>query len=185
MTPTDVAEQVATELARTVTAADAGRRVALAVPGGSVADLVFPRFARLAVDWSTGRRHVGGRTRRAAGSSRFERARRAAPLARPARRAGATNHRAAIFPRRRPHGGRLAGGADRRARRTAAARRRVAGSRPRRTRRVDLPRHPSLDREDVWVIGVHDAPKPPSDRVTLTRATLAQCVRAVGRRVRP
>ena len=52
MTPTDVAEQVATDLARTVTAADAGRRVALAVPGGSVADLVFPRFARLAVDWS-------------------------------------------------------------------------------------------------------------------------------------
>src|SRR4029453_4056360 len=52
MTPTDVAEEVVTELARTVAAADAGRRVALAVPGGSVAELLFPRLARLALDWS-------------------------------------------------------------------------------------------------------------------------------------
>jgi 6-phosphogluconolactonase len=36
-----------------------------------------------------------------------------------------------------------------------------------------FPRHPSLDREDLWAIGVHNAPKPPPDRVTLTRAALA------------
>ena len=36
-----------------------------------------------------------------------------------------------------------------------------------------FPRHPSLDREDLWAVGVHDAPKPPPERVTLTRAALA------------
>jgi len=50
MTPTDVAEQVAAELASYVSTA-ANRRVALAVPGGSVADVVFLHFATLAIEW--------------------------------------------------------------------------------------------------------------------------------------
>jgi 6-phosphogluconolactonase len=174
MTPTDVAEQVATELARTVTAADAGRRVALAVPGGSVADLLFPRFARLAVDWS--RVDVTWVDERAV------------PPDHPDSNVRVARH--LWLDRLAAPGPRIIAppfslDADRMAADWQAALIGALGVPP----RLDVallgvgsdghvasifPLDPSLDRQDVWVIGVHDAPKPPPDRVTLTRATLAQ-----------
>jgi 6-phosphogluconolactonase len=174
MTPTDVAEEVVTELARTVAAADAGRRVALAVPGGSVAELLFPRLARLALDWS--RIDVTWVDERVV------------PPDHPDSNVGVARRHwldqlAAPGPRIITPS--FSMDADRMAADWQAALIGALGTPP----RLDVallgvgpdghvasifPRHPSLDREDAWVIGVHDAPKPPPERVTLTRAALAQ-----------
>jgi 6-phosphogluconolactonase len=173
MTPTDVAEHVATELARTVSAVDASRRVALAVPGGSVAELLFPRLARLTLDWS--RIDVTWVDERVVPPDHTDSNVCAARrhwldrLAAPGPRIIAPSFSADT---------------DRMAADWQAALIDALGTPP----RLDIamlgvgpdghvasifPRHPSLDREDAWVIGVHDAPKPPPERVTLTRAALA------------
>jgi 6-phosphogluconolactonase len=168
MTPPDVAEQVVTELARAVTATDAGRRVALAVPGGSVAELLFPRLVRLALDWS--RIDVTWVDERVVPpdhpDSNVGVARRhwLDQLAAPGPRI--------IAPPFSPD-------ADRMASDWQAALIGALGTPP----HLDVALlgvgpdgHVAsiFDREDVWVIGVHDAPKPPPERVTLTRAALAQ-----------
>jgi 6-phosphogluconolactonase len=173
MTPNDVAEQVATELARTVSAADAGRRVALAVPGGSVAELLFPHLARLALDWS--RIDVTWVDERVVPpdhpDSNIGIARRHW-----LDRLAAPGPRIIVPP--------FSADADRMAADWQAALVEALGTPP----RLDVamlgvgpdghvasifPGHPSLDREDAWVVGVHDAPKPPPERVTLTRAMLS------------
>ena len=172
MTPTDVAEQVASEFARTVAAA-ADRRVALAVPGGSAAELVFPRFVSLAIDWS--RIDVTWVDERVVPPDHPDsNVRLAAHLW--------LDHLAAPVPRviRPP----FSADADRMAADWQTALVAALGTPP----RLDIaimgvgpdghvasifPRHPSLDREDLWAVGVHDAPKPPPERVTLTRAALA------------
>ena len=174
MTPTDVAEHAATELARTVSAADASRRVALAVPGGSVAELLFPRLARLALDWS--RIDVTWVDERVVPPDHPD-SNVCAARRHWLDRLAAPGPRIIAPP--------FSTDADRMAADWQAALIDALGTPP----RLDIamlgvgsdghvasifPRHPSLDREDAWAIAVHDAPKPPPERVTLTRAALAQ-----------
>ena len=172
MTPTDVAEQVAANLAQYVDAA-ANSRVALAIPGGSVADLVFPRFASLAIDWS--RLDVTWVDERVV----------------PADHRDSNVHAArrlwldCLTPGPRIIAPPFSADADQMAAAWQAALVSAFGSPP----RLDIailgvgpdghvasifPDHPSLERDAAWAIGVHDAPKPPPARVTLTRAALAQ-----------
>jgi 6-phosphogluconolactonase len=172
MTPTEVAEQVATELARGVVSA-AAPRVALAVPGGSVAELVFPRLTSLALDWC--RIDVTWVDERVV------------PPDHPDSNVHIAKRlwldRLAPGPRIIPPP--FSPDADRMAAGWQAALVATLGSPP----RLDIailgvgpdghvasifPGHPSLDREDAWAVGVHDAPKPPPERVTLTRAALAR-----------
>jgi len=172
MTPTDVAECVTDEFAKVV-AAETGRRFVLGVPGGSVAELVFPRFASRAIDWS--RIDVTWVDERVV------------PPDHPdsnvyvARRHW-LDHLVAPGPRLISPSFFM--DADRMAAAWEAVLVAALGTPP----RIDIamlgvgpdghvasifPSHPSLDRQDRWVIGVHDAPKPPPERVTLSRATLA------------
>jgi 6-phosphogluconolactonase len=172
MTPTEVAEQVAAELARYARAA-AGARIALAVPGGSVADVVFPRFAALAIDWS--RVDVTWVDERVVppehpDSNVYVAKRLWLDRLEPSPRL--------IVPPFSPD-------ADRMAAEWQAALVEALGAPP----RLDIailgagpdghvasifPGHVSLDRDGLWAVGVHNAPKPPPERVTLTRATLAR-----------
>jgi 6-phosphogluconolactonase len=173
MTPTDVAEQVAAELERTVAAVTGPRRVALAVPGGSVAEVVFPHFASLPIDWT--RIDITWVDERVVPPDHPDSNVRAAKCL-------WLDHLAAPGPQIIPPP--FSPDADRMAADWQTALVSALGTPP----RLDValvgvgpdghvasifPGHPSLDREDLWAVGVHGAPKPPPDRVTLTRATLA------------
>ena len=172
MTPTDVAAEVARELARYV-GATAERRVALAVPGGSVAELAFPRFAMLALDWSQvdltwvdervvppdhPDSNVFAARRlwldRVAPGPRLI----APPYAPDADEMASTWERALVTTLGTPPKLDIA----------------ILGAGPDGHVASIFPGHPSLEREDAWAIGVHDAPKPPPERVTLTRAALTR-----------
>jgi len=172
MSPTEVAEQVAAEFARYVDATPQPR-LAIAVPGGSVADLLFPRFATLAIDW-----------RRIDVTWVDE---RVVPPDHPDSNVRAARHlwidRLAESPRLIPPP--FSPDADLMAAEWQRMLVATIGSPPRLAVAIlgvgpdghvasIFPQHPSLERDDAWAIGVHDAPKPPPDRVTLTRATLAR-----------
>ena len=175
MSPAEVVDAVVTTLDSRVRAAlAAGRRFALAVPGGSFATNVFPTLATLDLDWA-----------------RVDLTwvdERVVPVSDPE-----SNQKAARdlwLSRLRGPGPRLIappvtmGGVAQVAAAWQAALVTTLGSPP----RLDLavlgvgpdghvaslfPSHPVLDCLDVWVAGVSDSPKPPPSRVTLTLATLA------------
>lgn len=171
MTPTEVAGQVAAELAEYARAA-AGARVALAVPGGSVADIVFPRFASLAIDWSrvdvtwVDERVVPPDHR---DSNVYAAKRLWLDHLEPSARL--------IVPPYSPDADRMAGQWQTALVNALGAPPRldiaILGAGPDGHVASIFPNHPSLDRDDLWAAAVHNAPKPPPERVTLTRGTLA------------
>jgi len=176
MSPAEIAAEVASTLAERARAAiAAGRRFALAVPGGSVAEAVCPRLAGLAIDWS--RVDVTVVDERLVDPSD------------PASNLGMA--RALWLDRLPPPGPRVIAPpvalgapdlvADEWQRRLVDA----LGSPP----RLDVailgvgpdghvasifPGHPGAARRDAWAIGVADAPKPPPARVSLTLVTLEE-----------
>jgi 6-phosphogluconolactonase len=171
MTPTDVAEQVAAELGRYVSTA-ANPRVAIAVPGGSVADVVFPHFAALAIEWPCvdvtwvdervvppdhhdSNVHAAKRLwlDRLAPGPRII----APPFSPDADRMAADWQTALVAALGLPPRLDIA----------------ILGAGPDGHVASIFPSHPSLERDDLWAAGVHHAPKPPPERVTLTRATFA------------
>jgi 6-phosphogluconolactonase len=172
VTPTEVAEQVAAELAKYARTA-AGARISLAVPGGSVADVVFPFFAALAIDWS--RVDITWVDERVVPPDHHDSNVYAAkrlwlnrldPSAR------------LIVPPYSPDADRMAGEWQTLLVEALGAPPRldivILGAGPDGHVASIFPNHPSLDRDDLWAAGVHDAPKPPPERVTLTPATLAR-----------
>jgi 6-phosphogluconolactonase len=169
-----VANQVARVFEQTARgAASAGSRVAVAVPGGSVAEIVFPRLAVLTLDWS--RIDVTWVDERVVPPDHPDSNVRATRL-----------HWLDLLP---PPGPRIiappfAASAGHVARAWEDSLVAALGSPP----RLDIamlgvgpdghvaslfPNHPALACEDAWVVGITDAPKPPPVRVTLTRAALA------------
>jgi 6-phosphogluconolactonase len=185
LTPTDVAERVVSEFARRVATATSEPRFAVAVPGGSVAELVFPRLGELALDWS--RIDVTWVDERVVPpddpDSNVHVARRhwldrlPAPPPR------------VISPPFSPD-------ADRMAADWEAALISALGTPP----RLDIamlgvgpdghvasifPSHPSLRRQDRWVIGVHNAPKPSPRARHVDARDARACVGAVDCGFRP
>ena len=174
MTRADVADRVAHAFEQTARAAgSAGRRVAVAVPGGSVAEIVFPRLAALTIDWS--RVDLTWVDERVVPSDHPESNVRATRL-----------HWLDLLPSPGPRiivppvNGAVADVAHAWEASLVAA----LGNPP----RLDVamlgvgpdghvaslfPNHPALQSEGAWVIGITDAPKPPRVRVSLTLATLA------------
>ncbi len=175
MNADEVAAQVAELfLAQAGAAISAGRRFAVAVPGGSVATRVFPRLASLPLDWpSIDVTWVDERV---------------VPASDPdSNRCAADDH---WLARISGPGPRLIvppvdlGSPDRVAAAWQTALVDALGDPP----RLDVailgvgpdghvaslfPGHPALMRTDAWALGVDDSPKPPPARVTLTLATLA------------
>jgi 6-phosphogluconolactonase len=174
MTPAAVADEVARafdELVRTTL--DHQPRFACAVPGGSVATVVFPVLARLRVPWH--------RVDVFLADERF------VPSSSPESNArGAERHLVSQVAGARPrlHPMPTNGDADDAARRAGMALCAIAGSPP----ALDLvilgvgpdghvaslfPDRDDWTRRPDWVIAVHDAPKPPPTRLSLGLATLA------------
>jgi 6-phosphogluconolactonase len=173
MTPDEAAAQVAEAFDHSVrVAVDGGRRFRCAVPGGSVALRVFPRLTRLALPWSAidlflaDDRMVGPGDPESNQRAVYEHWLRHLDGARPAFHA---------MPTSMP--------AEDAARAASEALIGVAGTPP----RLDLvmlgvgpdghvaslfPGQPWRDNPD-WVIAVHDAPKPPPERLSLGFQTLA------------
>jgi 6-phosphogluconolactonase len=174
MTPAAVADEVASafaELART--ALDHQPRFACAVPGGSVAAVVFPVLARLRVPWH--------RIDVFLADERF-----VPPSSPDSNARSAEEHLVSQVagPPPRLHPMPTDGHPDDAARRAGAALCAVAGSPP----VLDLvllgvgpdghvaslfPDRDDWTRRPDWVIAVHDAPKPPPTRLSLGLATLA------------
>jgi len=170
-----VADLVASAFADAVTSASAAaRRFRCAVPGGSVAALVFPRLARLSVPWES--------------IDLFQADERLVDLDHPDANALAIrrywlDHLIAARPRFHAMAttGLTADDAAREASHTLCS---IAGDPP----RLDLvilgvgpdghvaSLFPGLSEwrsSTDWVLAVHDAPKPPPDRLSLGLATLA------------
>jgi 6-phosphogluconolactonase len=174
MTPAAVADEVARAFAQLVRAQlDGQARFACAVPGGSVATVVFPVLARLRLPWH--------RVDVFLADERF-----VAPSSPDANARSAEVHLVSHIAGERPrlHLMPTEGDPDDAARRAGEALCAVAGSPP----VLDLvmlgvgpdghvaslfpDRDDWTDRPD-WVIAVHDAPKPPPTRLSLGLATLA------------
>ena len=174
MTPAAVADQVARAFADLVrTQLDRQERFACAVPGGSVATVVFPVLAQLRVPWN--RIDVFLADERFVPPSSPDSNARAVELQLISRVVG---------ERPRLHAMPVQGDADDAARRAAAGLCAVAGTPP----VLDLvmlgvgpdghvaslfPDRDDWTRRPDWVIAVHDAPKPPPTRLSLGLATLA------------
>lgn len=174
MSPEEVADQVAGAFADAVTrTVTAGRRFRCAVPGGSVATTVFPRLAHLPLPWSL--------------IDVFLADERLVAPDHPASNARAVrqhwlDHLGAVRPVFHPMA--TTGlAADQAASIASAALCQVAGTPP----RLDLivlgvgpdghvaslfPGRAWCDSLE-WVLAVHDAPKPPPDRLSLGLATLS------------
>ena len=175
MTPELVAAQVAEAFADAVkSAATAGQRFSCAVPGGSVASHVFPRMARQAVPWSivdiflADERLVApdhdDSNARAVREQLLERLDAVRPTFHPMTTVGVSAQEAAQL--------------------ASTALCNVAGTPP----QLDLvllgvgpdghvaslfPGSPGWRKSPAWVLAVHDAPKPPPDRLSLGLATLS------------
>jgi 6-phosphogluconolactonase len=174
MTPAGVADEVARAFAELVRAElDNQPRFACAVPGGSVATVVFPVLARLPVPWH--RIDVFLADERFVPPSSADSNARAAEVHLVSQIAG---------ERPRLHPMPTDGDPDDAARRAGAALCAVAGTPP----VLDLvmlgvgpdghvaslfPDRDDWTRRPDWVIAVHDAPKPPPTRLSLGLATLA------------
>jgi 6-phosphogluconolactonase len=175
VTPELVAAQVAQAFADAVTgAATAGRRFCCAVPGGSVASRVFPRVALQALPWSIVDIFLADE-RLVAPDHPDSNAR--------AVREYWLDHLGAVRPTFHPMTT-VGVSAAEAARLASTELCRVAGTPP----RLDLvllgvgpdghvaslfPGSPDWRESSAWVLAVHDAPKPPPDRLSLGLAALS------------
>jgi 6-phosphogluconolactonase len=173
MTPSDAAAAVAETLLEAATTAIARRgRFSIAVPGGSVAEIAFPLFANLPVDWS--RVDLTWVDERVVPSGDADSNVHAATVHWLARLTSAGPR--ILAPT-------MLGSANE----TAAAWQRTLVDALGQPPQIDVamlgvgpdghvaslfPGHPLLERQDIWVAGLDDAPKPPPSRVTLTLPTL-------------
>jgi 6-phosphogluconolactonase len=174
MTRADVADHIADAFEKTArAAASVNNRVAVAVPGGSVGRVVFPRFAALTLDWS--RVDVTWVDERVVSPDHPDSNVRAT-----------RRHWLDLLPSPGPRiiAPPFEGSVEQVSRAWEASLVAALGTPP----RLDVamlgvgpdghvaslfPNHPALACEDAWVVGITDAPKPPPVRVSLTRAALA------------
>ncbi len=174
--PADLAETLATRFLQEAQAAWAGRgRFAFALPGGSVADLFFPRLARVPLDWS--RTHVFWGDERAVPPDHVD-----------------SNYAAAQRLWLGPDG--VPASAIHRMPADATDLASAASAHDAEVRQIGLdlvllgmgpdghvcslfPGHPLLLERSRWVAEVTDSPKPPPHRLTLTLPALASATLVV------